>query len=64
MPQATVQLTKQPASASKSVAPGAAINIVPPTTAPSENEVSPLIGGLALAASLVAMGIQVVMMLG
>ncbi len=64
VPQATVQLQKKPAaSASKSVAPGAAITVAPQAGA-SEGEVSPLVGGLALAASLVAMGIQLWTMLG
>lgn len=65
VPQATVQLQKKPAaSASKSVAPGAAITVAPQADSSSDGDVSPLVGGLALAASLVAMGIQLWTMLG
>jgi hypothetical protein len=64
VPQATVQMQKKPAaSASKSVPPGAAITVAPASETPAGGDVSPAIGGLALAASLVAMGIQVWMML-
>jgi hypothetical protein len=65
VPQATVHLQKKPtASASKSVAPGASITVAPQAAPAAEGDVSPVIGGLALAASLVAMGIQVWTMLG
>ncbi|GAB4178607.1 MAG: hypothetical protein Fur0032_19100 [Terrimicrobiaceae bacterium] len=65
LPQATVQLQKKPeVPASKSVS-SSAINVVPTTTvAPqTSNEVSPVLGAVALAISLVALVVQLLMFL-
>jgi hypothetical protein len=64
VPQATVQLQKKPTtSTSKTVGP--AITVAPqPAPASSEGEVSPVIGGLALAASIAALLVQVWMIIG
>ncbi len=65
MPQATVQMQKKPAPAtpSKSAVPGS-ITVSPTTPLPAATEeVSPLVGGLALAASLVALAIQIWMII-
>ena len=65
MPQATVQLQKKPAaSASKSVSSGASITVAPQPPAQSADEVSVMVGAIALVASLAALGIQLWMMLG
>lgn len=57
LPQATVQLTKKP-DPSKSVSASAIKIASAPVTAASE-ELSPVLGGIAAAAALIALGIQV-----
>ena len=64
LPQATVQMQKAPAPASKS-ASTSAISVVPQTTvpAPSSGEISPVLGAAALVVSLAALAMQVWMLM-
>ncbi|MCX7868555.1 MAG: hypothetical protein N2322_01265 [Terrimicrobiaceae bacterium] len=60
LPQATVQLKKEPASASKSVSTPAITVAQPQAPAPAgAEELSPVLGAAALILSLAALAVQV-----